>query len=179
MSKHILIISTSFRNGSNSNALADAFARGAGEAGNQVEQISLCDKEIGFCKGCLACQKTGRCVIHDDADVIAQKMLNADVIVFATPIYYYEMSGQMKTMLDRANPLFITDYAFRDIYLLTAAAEDEEHVSDGAEHGLMGWIACFEKTRLAGKVFAGGVTDAGDVNGHSALQEAYNMGFHA
>lgn len=89
MSKSVLIISTSPRKGGNSDALAEEFARGEREAGNQVEKIELYDKTIGFCKGCLACQKTLRCVIHDDADTIAQKMLTADVIVFATPIYYY------------------------------------------------------------------------------------------
>ena len=92
MSKNILIISTSPRKGGNSDALAEEFARGAREAGNQVEKIELYNKTIGFCKGCLACQKTLRCVIRDDADTIAQKMLTADVIAFSTPIYYYEMS---------------------------------------------------------------------------------------
>lgn len=74
---------------------------GARRAGHEVEKVSLKDKTIGFCKGCLACQKTGSCVIRDDAGAIVEKMLHADVLVFATPIYYYEMSGQMKTMLDR------------------------------------------------------------------------------
>lgn len=176
MKKRVLIISASLRRRSNSEALADAFAKGAREAGNQVEQISLRDKMIGFCRGCLACQKTGSCVIHDDTDKITQKMLHADVIVFVTPIYYYEMSGQMKTLMDRANPLFIADYAFRNIYLLTAAAEDAPHVPEGALHGLQGWIACFEKAQLAGTVFAGGVTEPGDADGHPALKEAYRMG---
>ena len=125
MSKNVLIISTSPRKGGNSEILADEFAKGARQAGHQVEKVCLYDKTIGFCKGCLTCQKTRRCVIHDDADVIAQKMLTAEVIVFATPIYYYEMCGQMKTMLDRANPLFPADYAFRDIYLLASAAEKD------------------------------------------------------
>lgn len=176
MSKNILIISTSPRNGGNSDTLADRFAKGTCDAGNNVEKINLSDKTISFCKGCLACQKTGRCVIHDDADVIAQKMLTADVLVFATPIYYYEMCGQMKTMLDRANPLFVSDYAFRDIYLLSAAAEDGDHVTDGAVKGLSGWIACFEKARLAGTVFAGGVALKGDIQNHPALEQAYEMG---
>ncbi len=87
MNKKILIISTSPRKGGNSNALAEEFARGAREAGNTVEKVELYDKTIGFCKGCLACQKTMRCVIRDDADTIAQKMLTAEVIAFATPIY--------------------------------------------------------------------------------------------
>ena len=104
MSKKIMILSTSPRKGGNSDGLADAFAEGAREAGHQVEKIVLYDKTIGFCRGCLACQKTQRCVIRDDADAIAQTMRSAEVIVFATPIYFYEMCGQMKTLLDRTNP---------------------------------------------------------------------------
>ena len=176
MSKKVLVISTSPRKGGNSDVLADEFVRGAREAGNSVEKITLIDKTIGFCRGCLACQSTQHCVIHDDADAIAQNMLTADVIVFATPIYYYAMCGQMKTMLDRSHPLFPADYAFRYIYLLAAAAEENEHTVDGAVTGLMGWIDCFEKARLAGTVFAGGVTSVGEIQGHPALKKAYEMG---
>ena len=176
MSKTVLVLSTSPRKGGNSDALADAFVRGAQEAGNQVEKITLYDKTIGFCKGCLTCQNTQRCIIRDDADAITQKMLTADVIAFATPIYYYGMCGQMKTLLDRANPLFPADYQFRDIYLLAAAAEADEHTVDGAVTGLQGWIDCFEKARLAGTVFAGGVTAVGKIQGHPALQRAFDLG---
>lgn len=176
MSKQVLVISTSPRKGGNSDMLADELVRGAQDAGHRVEKIALCDKNIGFCKGCLSCQNTQRCVIHDDADVIAQKMLTANVIVFATPIYYYGMSGQMKTMLDRANPLYTSDYQFRDIYLLATAAEAEEHTVDGAVNGLQGWIDCFEKAHLAGTVFAGGVGAVGEIKGHPALKKAYAMG---
>lgn len=138
MSKRILVISTSLREKSNSQALGDAFAAGAREAGHQVEQISLRGRSIAFCTGCLACQSAGQCVIQDDAVEIAEKMGRAEVIAFATPIYYYEMSGQMKTLLDRANALFASDYAFRDIYLLTAAAEEDDQVPARAESGLTG-----------------------------------------
>lgn len=178
MSKKILVISCSLRKGGNSDLLSDAFIQGAQSAGNTVEKIFLADQAIGFCKGCLACLNTHRCVIQDDAAVIAQKMGMADVIVFATPIYYYEMCGQMKTMLDRANPLYSSDYRFRDIYLLASAAEDGENTMEGAIHGLQGWIACFEQAQLAGTVFGGGVSDVGDIKGHPALQKAYEMGAH-
>ena len=120
MSKKVLIISTSIRPNSNSELLANAFADGARKSGNEVELVSLKDKTIGFCKGCLACQKLGRCVVKDDANEITEKLLNAEVVVWATPIYYYEMSGQMKTMIDRANSLYPRDYQFRDVYLLRA-----------------------------------------------------------
>lgn len=172
----ILIISTSLRSNSNSDALAEAFAKGAKEAGHQVQKICLRDKTIGFCKGCLACLKAGKCVIKDDAVEIAEQMKEAEVIAFATPIYYYEMAGQMKTMLDRANPLYGSDYAFGDIYLLSSAAENEDEVDRRAVSGLEGWIECFERARLAGTVFAGGVDASGTIEGHSALQNAYEMG---
>lgn len=93
--KNILIISASLRGDSNSELLAGEFERGARDAGNRVEMISLKGKTIGFCRGCVACQKTRRCVIPDDAIEIAEKVKNADVPLFATPIYYYGMCGQL------------------------------------------------------------------------------------
>ncbi len=174
--KKVLIISSSLRLRSNSEILAEAFARGAQEAGNEVEIVSLRDKEIRFCKGCLACQQTQRCVIKDDSQAIVEKMHDADVLVFATPIYYYEMAGQLKTLLDRSNPLYSSDYHFRDIYVLTTAAEDEPEVPARAISGIEGWIECFEESHLAGTVFAGGVTAPAEATGHPALAEAYALG---
>ena len=177
MSKKVLIISTSLRTNSNSEMLADEFLRGARDAGHEVEKISLAGKTIQFCKGCLACLKVGRCVMGDDAVAIAEKMGRADVICFATSVYYYGMSGQMKTMLDRANCLYDTDYAFRDIYLLTASTEAEDEASDGAVNGLNGWIACFPKSRLAGVVRGGGASVPGDMKRcGDKLKAAYQMG---
>lgn len=176
MSKKVLVISSSPRIGGNSDVLSDAFVKGALEAGNEVEKVNLAGKKIEFCRGCFACQTTQRCVIRDDADEIEQKMQEADVLVFATPIYYFEMSGQLKTMLDRGNPLYTADYKFRDVYFLSSAAEDEEFVPKRALSGVEGWVECFEKARLAGSVFAGGVTDKGDIENHSSLQQAFEMG---
>jgi Multimeric flavodoxin WrbA len=174
--KKVLVISTSLRGDSNSDLLADEFIQGAEAAGNETEKISLTDKNIAFCRGCLACQELGRCVIDDDAIWIAEKMEEADVIVYATPIYYYEMSGQMKTLIDRCNSLFPKDYRFRDIYLLTASAVNDESAADGARNGLEGWIACFPKAHLAGKVHAGGVEAPGEAAGHPALKKVFEMG---
>jgi len=176
MNKKILVITTSLRSHSNSDTLAEAFAHGAKDAGNEVEIISMKDKSIGFCKGCLACQKTQKCVIHDDAVAIADQLKNAEVIAFATPVYYYGMSGQLKTLLDRCNPLFTSDYAFRSVYLLATAAEDEKTTVAGTVNGIQGWIDCFEHANLSGIVFAGGVNDAGEMKGHPALKEAYETG---
>lgn len=120
--KKVIVISTSLRTNSNSDKLADKFMEGALEAGHEVEKISLIGKDIRFCRGCLACQKLGKCVINDDVDSIMQKVLHADVVVWATPIYYYEMSGQMKVLIDRMNAMYTMDYQFRDVYMLTVAA---------------------------------------------------------
>ena len=113
--KKVIVISTSLRPGSNSNALAEQFAKGAEAAGHQVELISLRGKEIKFCVGCLACQKVGACVFKDDVPAIMESVLNSDVVCWATPIYYYEMSGQMKTLIDRMNAMYPKDYKFRDV----------------------------------------------------------------
>ncbi len=176
MNKKVVVISTSLRAGSNSDALARAFAKGAEDAGNEVEVISLRGRRLAFCTGCMACQTTGCCVIQDDATQIAEKVLHADAVAFATPIYYYEMSGQMKTLLDRMNSLYPKDYRFRAIYLLTAAAEDEAYVPERAVSGLQGWIDCFERAALAGTVFCGGVEAPEDIAGSVRLEEARQMG---
>lgn len=175
--KNVLIISTSLRKNSNSDMLAQQFAKGARDAGNQVEIISLRGKEIKFCVGCMACLKAPVCVQKDDANAIVEKMGKADVICFATPVYYYEMAGQMKTLLDRANALYAQDYFFRDIYLLTASAEEEDSAADGPVHGLEGWVACFEQARLAGVVRGGGASAPGEMAGRTEkLAAAYEMG---
>lgn len=176
MGKKILILSSSPRKGGNSETLAAAFAKGAEEAGHQVETVYLREKNYGFCRGCLACQKLGHCVIRDDAIEVAARMHDADVLVFATPVYYYSISGQLKTMLDRANPLYGTDYSFTKVYLLAAAAEDEPETVEGTEKAVQGWVDCFERCGLAGTVFAGGVNEVGDIAEHPALEKAYQMG---
>ena len=176
MSK-VLIIKTSLRAKSNSDILADKVSDGAKAAGHDVEVISLKDKTVGFCKGCLVCQKTQKCVINDDAVEIAKKVKNADTLVFATPIYYYEMSGQMKTLLDRLNPLYPSDYRFRNVYMLSTAAEDETFVPEKAVSGLNGWVECFEKALFKGLLFCGGINDMGEAEGkEEEKREAYEFG---
>ena len=174
--KKVIVISTSLRRGSNSDKLADKFAFGAKSAGNDVEKISLVGKDIRFCTGCFGCQRLGKCVIKDDVNDIMAKVLEADVVAWATPIYYYEMSGQMKTLIDRMNAMYPLDYKFRDVYLLTTAAENEEETPKRAEAGLTGWIDCYPKSRLAGTLFCGGVNDPREIEGNAKLQEAFEMG---
>lgn len=141
-----------------------------------VISTSLQDKQICFCKDCLACQKTGRCMIEDDMEDIRAKMLTSDVIVFATSVYFYEMCGQMKTMIDRSNPLFASAYTFREIYLLAVAADIGDYTVDRTISGLQGWIDCFDGVVLQGVVFCGVVTVPGDIKENDVLNRAYELG---
>lgn len=176
--KRVIVISTSLRAGSNSDMLADKFVEGAQAAGHEVEKISLVGKEIKFCRGCMACQKLGRCAINDDVNDIMAKVLAADVVCWATPIYYYEMSGQMKTLIDRMNAMYSQEYSFREVYMLTTAAENEPETPKRAEAGLTGWIDCYSKCQLVGTVFCGGVDGPRTIEGNEKLQEAYFLGEH-
>lgn len=175
--KKVLVISSSFRKNGNSDVLADSFIRGASEVGHDVKKVQLLDKKIEFCKGCLVCQKKMPCVIHDDVQKIIDEMKKSDVIVFATPIYFYEMSGQMKTLIDRTNPLFVDNYQFRDIYLIATSADDDEKAIDNAISGLKGWIECFENSQLKGVIKGVGLDQFGDVYHHEdVIDKAYIMG---
>ena len=176
MSK-VLVITTSLRARSNSDILAEKLSTGARDVGHDVEVISLKGKEIKYCIGCLACQKTQKCIQKDDAIEIAEKVRSADTLVFVTPIYYYEMSGQMKTLLDRLNPLYPSDYRFRNVYLLSVAAEDEKETAEKAVSSLQGWVDCFGKATLSGSLFCGGINDAGEAEKSLKQQnEAYMFG---
>ena len=174
--KKVCIVTASLRANSNSDALAQAFAAGAEEAGNAVEAVSLKGKKIAYCRGCMACQKTLTCAIRDDANEIAEKVKGAEVVVFVTPVYYYSISGQLKTLFDRCNPLYNADYKFRDVYLLATAADDAEGAVEGAEKAVQGWVDCFERARFAGTVFCGGVDAPGEIAGNAALKQAYKAG---
>ncbi|MDO4453500.1 MAG: flavodoxin family protein [Eubacteriales bacterium] len=92
-------------------------------------------------------------------------------------IHYYEMSGQMKVLLDRLNPLYKADYKFRDIYMIATAAENEESAFEKAYNGLQGWVDCFEKAALKGIVTGMGIGDANDAVNHTdVMKKAYALG---
>ena len=99
--KNILIISASPRRNGNSDLLCREFERGALEAGNKVEYVNLCDHKFSYCLGCYACAKLGKCFQNDGYNELFEKVLKADVLVMATPVYFYSMDGQLKVFIDR------------------------------------------------------------------------------
>ena len=101
MSKKVLILSGSPRKGGNSDFLCDKFLQGAEEAGHEAEKIFVSDRKIGYCRACYACRDTHRCFQRDDMEEILSKMVAADVLVLASPVYFYSVDAQIKTVLDR------------------------------------------------------------------------------
>lgn len=180
MCQKVLIICTSPRKGGNSQRLADEFECGAIMAGHQVEKVNFYDLKLNFCQGCMSCKRTGRCLLEDDGNMLIQKMKESEVIVFTTPVYFYEMCAQLKTVLDRTHPLTVSEYAFTDIYLLTTAGAGSSMAMDATVQGVVNWTTCFPRVRLAGEVRATALLGIQAIEknarNRSLLKEAYELG---
>ncbi len=173
--KKVLVISSTPREGGNSQLLAKSFAKGAQDSGNQVEFISLKDYKINYCIGCYACHTTGRCFQQDDMTTLANKLLDADVIVFSTPVYFYCMSGQLKVFIDRLVPVYTKVKA--DIYLFATAYDTDQNLLNNTLEAIRGLTRdCFEGCQEKGAMAVGGLDDAGEIEGRVELQQAYQMG---
>lgn len=130
MAKKVLILSSSPRRGGNSDTLCDEFMRGAMESGNEVEKIFLRDKIINYCTGCSTCSRYNKpCPQKDDTAEILEKMIRADVIVMATPVYFYTMSAQMKTLIDRCCGRY-TEMGNKEFYFIATAAEGDRKLME-------------------------------------------------
>ena len=175
--KKVLIISSSPRRGGNSDLLCDQFIKGALDAGHRAEKIFLADKSVHYCTGCGACVNAPRpCVQKDDVAEILEKMVAADVIVLATPVYFYTMCAQLKTLIDRTCPRYtvISDKEF--CFILTAADTNVAAMARTME-SLRGFTEdCLNGAREKGIIYAAGAMDKGDVKALPAYREAYVMG---
>ncbi len=174
MNKQIVILSSSPRKGGNSDTLCDEFRKGCEAAGHTVTKISLRDKQINFCKACYACRKTGVCFQQDDVFDILQAMTAADVIVLATPVYFYSMAGQMKTLIDRCLSCGQKLSGKEFYFIATAAAEKPE--MERTIDALRGFTDCLPGAKVGGVVYGAGAWQLGDIQGNPAMEEAYRMG---
>ena len=176
MSKNVLVISASPRKGGNSDTLCDEFIRGVQESGNQAEKIFLASKNIKYCIGCGVCNTTHRCVQKDDMAEILDKMVEADVIVLATPVYFYTMDAQMKTLIDRTVPRY-TEIQNKDFYFIVAAADTERKMMERTIEGFRGFTQdCLTGAREKGIIYGTGAWQAGEIKGTPAMKQAYEMG---
>lgn len=178
MGKQILVIKGSPRKYGNTSALADAFAEGATESGNTVREILLKEKTIGDCLGCGGCQENGgQCVQKDDMPQIAEAMMAADVIVLASPIYFYTWTSLMKRMIDRTFAV-VPLLKNKTFYLLGAGAATEEAYMQTMKDSFTQYVSCFGAggNAVGGILFACGTNGANDVKEMPVLKEAHTMG---
>lgn len=174
--KKVIVVTSSPRKNGNSEILAQSFADGAKAAGNEVKFVAVRDVGLKFCTGCMYCNSHNKCVLDDGMNGLYEDFQNADILVFATPVYYYAVCGQLKTFLDRLNPLFARENKFKDVYLLTTAADDDERAMDGAVKDMQGWVDCFDGVNLKGIIRGVGVAEKGAINNTVFPQQAYEMG---
>ena len=177
--KNVLILSSSPRRGGNSDLLCDRFLEGAQAAGHRVEKIFLADLNIGYCTGCSVCSLHGKpCVQKDDAAEVIEKMVAADVVVLATPVYFYTMSAQLKTLIDRCCGRY-TEMGGKDFYFVATAAERDRAKIDRTFDSLQGFLDCLDRPTLKGWVYGTGVWHVGEIKGKPATNEAYQMGLNS
>ena len=176
MSKKVSILSGSPRKGGNSDLLCDEFLRGAQESGNQVEKVFLRSKKVAPCNACYYCKNSGgKCAIPDDMAEILDKMQAADVIVMASPVYFYSIGAQMKAVIDRSVARW-TNIPNKEFYYIMTAAEDSDTVMDCTLECFRGFAACLDGAQEKGVIYGKGVYEAGAIKGLPAMREAYEMG---
>lgn len=176
MKKNVLILSSTPRRGGNSDHLCDQFMQGALAAGHQVEKIVLKDKDIRYCTGCGVCSELGKpCPQKDDAAAIIEKMVCADVIVMATPVYFYTMSAQMKTLIDRCCARYL-EMKNKEFYFLIAAAETDIQAMERTIDGFRGFLDCLENPTEQGVVYGVGAWKLNEINHTPAMEQAYRYG---
>lgn len=174
--KNVLILSASPRKNGNSDILCERFARGAAESGHLVEKIFLASRNIGYCRGCGVCNSTHKCVQKDDMAEILDKMVKADVIVLATPVYFYSVDGQMKTLIDRTVPRY-TEISGKDFYFIMTAADTEKANLHRTMETFRGFTEdCLTGAREVGIIYGVGAWNVGEIKDTPAYDEAYEMG---
>ena len=174
--KKVLILSGSPRKGGNSDLLCDEFARGAIDAGNKVEKIRVAEKKIGYCSACYYCVTSGGvCAKKDDVAEILQKMIDADVIVLASPVYFYSIDAQLKTLIDRTVARW-TEVKNKEFYYIVTCADDEKASQERTLECFRGYADCVEGAKEMGVIYGVGVYAPGEIKGTPAFKEAYRMG---
>ncbi|QSV45500.1 flavodoxin family protein [Geobacter benzoatilyticus] len=176
MAKNVLILSCSPRKEGNSDLLCDQFALGATEAGCRVEKISAGDRRINYCTACDACQGNGgACVQKDDMAEILDKMISADVIVMATPVYFSTMNAQTKALIDRTYARYTAITGKEFYFIMTAAVGDKELLELTLE-SLRKFASCLTGSRERGVIYGTGAWNKGDITKSPAMDLAYEMG---
>lgn len=176
MSKKVLILSGSPRKGGNSDMLCDEFARGAEESGHQVEKIRVSEKNIHPCVACYHCRDNGgECVFKDDMADVLQKMIDADVLVLASPVYFYSIDAQLKAVIDRTVARWL-EVKNKEFYYIVTMADEESSSADTTLACFRGYADCVEGATEKGIIIGGGAYESGEIKNTPAVVKAYEMG---
>ncbi len=174
--KNVVVISSTPRVGGNSEVLAREFARGAESAGHHVEFIDLKNYKLNYCTGCYACHKTGKCVFEDGMNELSEKLLKANVICFATPVYFYSMSGQLKVFIDRLCPTY--EKVKADVYMIASQWDSDKEIMDNTFEAIRGLTKyCFEGCEEKGLLYGVGLSEKGEAEqNQNYMNKAFEMG---
>ena len=174
--KKVVIVSSTPRVEGNSEVLAKQFMKGAQDAGHVVDFICLRDYELKYCRGCYACYELGKCFQEDGMNELANKLLEADVIVFATPVYFYSMSGQLKVFIDRLVPMYTKLRA--DVYMIVTAWDSHVQNLEATVEAIRGLTRdCMENCEEKGVLYGAGLNERKEAYEHEEyLEQAYLMG---
>lgn len=149
--------------------------RGALEAGHEVEKIRVAEKNIGYCRACYACKNTGKCVIKDDMAEVLQKMVDADVLVLASSVYFYSIDAQLKTVIDRTVARWL-EVKNKEFYYIVTAADEELASAETTVACFRGYADCVEGAKEMGVIYGMGAYETGEIKTKKAMMEAYEMG---
>ena len=176
MNKKVLILSGSPRKGGNSDLLCDEFARGASEAGNKAEKIFVAQEKISPCRACYYCRNSGGvCAIKDDMAEVLQKMIDADVIVLASPVYFYSIDAQLKAVIDRTVARWL-EVKNKEFYYIVTCADEDKSSSERTLECFRGYADCVDGAKECGVIYGTGVYEKGAIKNTEIMQQAYEMG---
>lgn len=170
-----MILSGSPRKNGNSDILCDEFMRGAIKSGNSVEKIRVAEQNISYCKACYACKGTGSCIIKDDMAQILQKMIDADVIVLASPVYFYSIDAQLKALIDRTVARWL-EVKNKEFYYIMTAADEERESMDTTLACFRGYADCVEGAKEMGVIYGTGAYEKGEIRNSNCMKQSYEMG---
>lgn len=171
----ILVLTGSPRENGNSNTLAAHFIRGAREAGHEVARFDAAARDVHPCIACNTCGMNGPCVFKDDFEEVRERIIPADLVAFATPMYYFGISSQLKTVIDRFYAINGDIHVPKKaVLLMTYANNAPRHEAPIALHyevllDYLGW-------KDAGRVIAPGVWPVGAIDRTGFPEQAYRLG---
>jgi multimeric flavodoxin WrbA len=177
MGKKVLILSGSPRKNGNTDALCQKFKQGAESAGHLVDLVRLSELELKACIGCNVCRTKGRqCVFPDAMTNLIARLEVADVVVLATPVYFYGVTAQMKTFMDRM-------YAHHELvnktyYLLVVGAAPEAQYFELISNSLKAFVSCLGPSDTREVIYGTGVTQVGDIQSNPAMEQAHRAGLN-